>query len=105
MLANPAVKLCSLKVQGCSLVVRDLLSRRHLIQGTAANACIDASLLEGKYFLLVEEDCFQSGQSLFYGQIPIHFFLLITSISFLFRTFVASFLHQALNKFPTQVQI
>lgn len=75
MLADPTIKLGPLKVQCCSLVVGYLLGCRHLIQGTAANACIDASLLEGKYFLLVEEDCFQSGQSLFYGQIPIHFFI------------------------------
>ena len=56
MLANPAVKFGSLKVQSCSLVVWDLLRGSHLIQSTAADTCIDTGLLEGQYFLLVEED-------------------------------------------------
>lgn len=89
MLTNPAVKFGSLEVQCRSLVVGNLLRRRHLIQSTTADTSIDASLLEGKYFLLVEEDCFQSGQSLFYGQIPIHFFS-FNNLYFVFISYLCS---------------
>ena len=56
MLANPAVKVCSFEIQGRSLVVGDLLRRRHLIQSAAADARIDTRLLEGQYLLLIEKD-------------------------------------------------